>query len=107
MLKLKFDGLFGLPGPVDGLTDPQKIKETMQLWFGVVYMVNMQMSFLSPPFGYALFYLKSVAPPHITMAMIFKAAMPFLLLQALGLTLVILFPQLILWLPKLAFSGGG
>jgi len=107
MLKLKFDGLFGLPGPVDGLTDPQKIKETMQLWFGVVYMVNMQMSFLSPPFGYALFYLKSVAPPQITMAMIFKAAMPFLLLQALGLTLVILFPQLILWLPKLAFSGGG
>ena len=106
MLKLKFEGLFGLPGPIDGLTDPQKIKETMQLWFGVVYMVNMQMSFLSPPFGYALFYLKSVAPPHITMGMIFKAAMPFLLLQALGLTLVIVFPQLILWLPRLAYGGG-
>jgi tripartite ATP-independent transporter DctM subunit len=98
MKALSFDGLLGLPGVA-----PAEVP----LWFGVVYMVNMQMSFLSPPFGYALFYLKSVAPPHITMAMIFKAAMPFLLLQALGLTLVILFPQLILWLPKLAFSGGG
>ncbi|MDH3240334.1 MAG: TRAP transporter large permease subunit [Alphaproteobacteria bacterium] len=104
MLKLQFDGLFGLPGPVDGITDPQKAKETMQLWFGVVYMVNMQMSFLSPPFGYALFYLKSVAPPDITMAMIFKSALPFLILQAIGLALVIVFPQLVLWLPRAVYG---
>ncbi len=104
MLKLEFNGVFGLPGPVEGLTDPQKIKETTQLWFGVVYMVNMQMSFLSPPFGYALFYLKSVAPPDITMGMIFKSAVPFLILQAIGLTLVIVFPQLVLWLPRMVYG---
>ena len=46
--------------------------EELPLWFGVVYMVNMQMSFLSPPFGYALFYLKSVAPPQVSMAQIIQ-----------------------------------
>ena len=74
------------------------------LWFGVIYMVNMQMSFLSPPFGYALFYLKSVAPPSITMAVIFRAALPFLFLQAFGLALVIIFPELILWLPRMVYG---
>ena len=95
MKTLSFDGLLGLPGvaPAD-----------VALWFGVVYMVNMQMSFLSPPFGYALFYLKSVAPPEIKMSTIFKAAVPFLFLQAVGLALCIFFPQLILWLPKLVYG---
>ena len=74
------------------------------LWFGVVYMVNMQMSFLSPPFGYALFYLKSVAPPEVTMVQIFRAAVPFLFLQGVGLALCVLFPQLILWLPNLIYG---
>ncbi len=105
MLRMQFDGVFGLPGPTDGITDPRRAKETLQLWFGVVYMVNMQMSFLSPPFGYALFYLKSVAPPSITMGMIFKAAVPFLILQAVGLALVIIFPQLILALPGLVYGS--
>ncbi len=92
---LSFDGLFGLPGvaPAD-----------VPLWFGVVYMVNMQMSFLSPPFGYALFYLKSVAPPEVTMGIIFRAAGPFLLLQLTGLVLCILFPELILWLPRQVYG---
>ena len=92
---LSFDGVFGLPGVA-----PQDIA----LWFGVVYMVNMQMSFLSPPFGYALFYLKSVAPPEVTMAQIFRAAIPFLFIQALGLAICVIFPDLILWLPKLVYG---
>jgi len=95
MKSLSFDGLLGLPG-----VPP----ESIALWFGVVYMVNMQMSFLSPPFGYALFYLKSVAPPHITMGIIFKSALPFLLIQAIGLGLCILFPQIVLWLPGLVYD---
>lgn len=70
------------------------------LWFGVLYLVNMQMSFLSPPFGYALFYLRGVAPPQIPMSDIFKAALPFLFLQIVGLALCMLFPQLITWLPN-------
>src|SRR6056297_2362330 len=57
------------------------------LWFGVLYLVNMQMSFLSPPFGYALFYLRGVAPPEIPMTAIFRAALPFLFLQIVGLGL--------------------
>ena len=75
------------------------------LWYGVIFMVNMQMAFLSPPFGYSLFYLKSVAPPQISMAMIFRAAVPFIGLQALGLTLCIIFPQIILWLPSVLYQG--
>ena len=74
------------------------------LWFGVLYLVNMQMSFLSPPFGYALFYLRGVAPDHIPMSDIFKAALPFLGLQFFGLALCMYFPQIITWLPKLVYG---
>jgi tripartite ATP-independent transporter DctM subunit len=96
MESLSFDGLFGLPGVATG---------DVRLWYGVIFMVNMQMSFLSPPFGYSLFYLKSVAPPQISMALIFRSAVPFLCLQALGLFLCILFPQIIIWLPRVLYAG--
>jgi len=105
LLQMEFTGLLGFDGPTAGITDPDKKREALQLWFGVVYMVNMQMSFLSPPFGYALFYLKSVAPPEIGMGTIFGAALPFLLLQALGVFICILFPQIILWLPNQVYGG--
>ena len=75
------------------------------LWFGVVYIINMQMAFLSPPFGYALFYLKSVAPPEIKMSTIFRSVIPFMVLQAIGLISCIVFPQIILWLPNLVYGG--
>jgi len=92
---LTFDGLFGLPG----VSSNDEI-----LWFGVLYLVNMQMSFLSPPFGYALFYLRGVCPPEISMATIFKSALIFLAIQAVGLLLCILIPGIITWLPNLAFG---
>ncbi len=79
--------------------------EDVSLWYGVIFMVNMQMAFLSPPFGYSLFYLKSVAPKEITMAMIFRSAMPFIGLQAIGNALCIVFPQIILWLPSVLYQG--
>lgn len=69
------------------------------LWFSLVVCVNLQMSFISPPFAYSIFYLKGVSPPEVTMAHIIKGVIPFVILQAIGLTLVVLFPQLILWLP--------
>jgi len=75
------------------------------LWFGVLYLVNMQMSFLSPPFGYALFYLRGVAPPEIPMSDIFKSALPFLFLQIVGLVACMMFPQIITWLPRLVYGG--
>ena len=92
---LTFDGLFGLPA-VPG--------EDVVLWFGVLYLVNMQMSFLSPPFGYALFYIKGVCPPDISMATIFKSSIVFLLLQATGLLMCVLVPGLITWLPGLVYG---
>ena len=92
---LSFTGLMGLPG-VESSQIP--------LWFGVVYIVNMQMSFLTPPFGYSLFYLKSVAPPQVTMMMIFRGAIPFIVLQAIGLAVCIVYPPIILWLPSLLYS---
>jgi tripartite ATP-independent transporter DctM subunit len=84
-----------------GLDDPGDLV----LWFGVLYLVNMQMSFLSPPFGYALFYLRGVAPAEIPMSDIFKSALPFLFLQVVGLAACMLFPQLITWLPSLVYGG--
>lgn len=70
------------------------------LWFGIVFMVNLEMSFLTPPFGFNLFYLKGVAPEGLTMADIYRSVIPFVILQAIGLAIVIIFPQLALWLPS-------
>ncbi|MBV6638088.1 MULTISPECIES: TRAP transporter large permease [Mameliella] len=83
-----------------GLDSP----EDLVLWFGVLYLVNMQMSFLSPPFGYALFYLRGVAPDHIPMTDIFKSALPFLFLQIVGLVLCMTIPEIITWLPRLVYG---
>jgi tripartite ATP-independent transporter DctM subunit len=95
MKSLEWGGLFGLPGVRT---------EDVPLWYGVIFMVNMQMAFLSPPFGYSLFYLKSVAPPEITMATIFRAAVNFMALQWLGLGLCILFPAIVVWLPSVLYA---
>lgn len=93
--ELTFGGLFGLPGP-----SPDQVL----VWFGVLYLVNMQMSFLSPPFGYALFYIRGVAPPSITMATIFRSSLVFLGIQLLALALVVVFPALATWLPSLIYG---
>jgi tripartite ATP-independent transporter DctM subunit len=71
------------------------------IWFGVVFAMNMQMSYLTPPFGPAAFYLKSVAPPEISMSDIYRSFWPFIGIQALAITLLILFPEIVLWLPTL------
>lgn len=67
------------------------------IWFGVVFALNMQVSFLSPPFGPAAFYLKSVAPPDISLGDIFRAVVPFICLQVIALAMLVAFPQLALW----------
>lgn len=71
------------------------------VWFGILFSMNMQISYISPPFGPAAFYLKSVAPPEITLGIIFKSLWPFILLQLAALSLVLSFPGLALWLPGL------
>jgi tripartite ATP-independent transporter DctM subunit len=69
------------------------------VWFGILFCMNMQISYLSPPFGPAAFYLKGVAPADISLQDIYRALWPVILLQIIGMSLVLLFPQLALWLP--------
>jgi tripartite ATP-independent transporter DctM subunit len=70
------------------------------IWFAIALSVNLQTSFLTPPFGYALFYLRGIAPPEISISTIYKGVIPFVILQILALISVIAFPQLTLWLPE-------
>jgi len=76
-----------------GLTGGLPSETMVRVWFGILFCVNMQVSFLSPPFGPAAFYLKSVAPPHITLPDIFRGFLPFIGIQILILTLVLCVPQ--------------
>jgi len=71
------------------------------VWFGILFLVNAQMDYITPPFGYTLFYLKGVAPPEVSMGDIYRSIIPFVLLQALGLGLCMVFPQIVLWLPRM------
>lgn len=71
------------------------------LWFGVLFIVNLEMAYLTPPFGYNLFYLKSVVSEDISMGDIYRSVWPFVVLQMIGLTVCMIFPQIILWLPGL------
>lgn len=67
----------------------------LAVWFGVLFCMNMQVSFLSPPFGPAAFYLKSVAPPHISLTDIFKGFLPFICIQLLALTVLLVWPPIV------------
>ena len=64
------------------------------IWFGVLFCMNMQVSFLSPPFGPAAFYLKSVAPPHISLTDIFRGFLPFIAMQIFVLMIILLVPEI-------------
>lgn len=70
------------------------------VWFGVLFVMNIQIYFLSPPFGPACFWLKSVAPPDVSLQEIFLGVLPFIAIQVVGLALVLIFPDIALWLPK-------
>ncbi len=75
------------------------------LWFATLVCVNLQMAFLTPPFGYSLFYLRGIAPPEMTIQHIYKGVIPFISLQWLGLIICIVVPDLVLYLPKLFFGA--
>ncbi len=88
------------------LTSPIFVPIIVQLgfspiWYGVLFSLNMQVSFVSPPFGPACFYIKSVAPPQISLFDIFKGVTPFILLQILAITILVLYPDIALFLPSL------
>ena len=70
------------------------------LWFAILVAVNLQSAFLTPPFGFALFYMKGTVPPSVTMRDIYRGIIPFVALQLLALALCMIFPEIILWLPR-------
>ncbi|OPX38015.1 MAG: hypothetical protein B1H11_05125 [Desulfobacteraceae bacterium 4484_190.1] len=76
------------------------------LWFGILICLNLQMSFLTPPFAYAIFFVKGAAPPEISTWDIYRGVTPFVILQAVAVFLCIVFPEIILWLPRVTLGAG-
>ncbi len=74
-------------------------------WFCILIAVNLQTSFMTPPFGFSLFYLKAVTPPEIQTGDIYRGIIPFVFFQLIGLLIVVLFPSLVTWLPKVVFGN--
>ena len=70
------------------------------LWFVVLIAMNLQTSFLTPPFGFSLFYLKAVAPPEVKIQHIYRGVIPFVIIQLAVLAILIAVPELVLWLPE-------
>ena len=74
------------------------------VWFGIFFVVNMQMAYITPPYGLNLFYMKAVAPKEIKLHDIYWGAVPFILIQALLLVVLMLYPSIITWLPNKIFG---
>ena len=74
------------------------------VWFGVLFMTQVQMDYLTPPFGFTLFYMKGVAPPGVTMGDIYRSITPFVLMQLIVVIFILLFPEVVLWLPNVLFN---
>ena len=75
------------------------------IWFSILFAVNLQTSFLTPPFGFALFYLKGVSPPGIETTEIYRGIIPFVLLQVVVLGIIIMWPEIATWLPRVMAAG--
>ncbi len=74
------------------------------LWFGILIAMNFQTSFLTPPFGFALFFLKGVSPPEVTTGNIYRGIVPYVTIQLVGLATVIFFPKIVTWLPQIIYD---
>ncbi|MEJ6396508.1 TRAP transporter large permease [Yoonia sp. 208BN28-4] len=82
-----------------------QVRDPSVVWFAILVAVTLQTSFLTPPVGFALFYLKGVCPPGVTIGHIYRGVIPFVLLQLLGLFIVFQFPWLVTWLPAVAYGN--
>lgn len=74
------------------------------IWFGILFIVNMEIGYMTPPFGFNLFYMKGVVPPSISMMDIYRSVIPFTIVELVGLILIMIFPQIALFLPNLFFN---
>ena len=92
--------------PIIGLLDfgTHVAGSEMYVWFAIIVAVNLQTSFLTPPFGFSLFCIRGVAPPGVTMGDLCVGIIPFVMLQMIGLSLIIAFPDIALWLPRVVFA---
>ena len=90
----------GLDMPTN-LAQTQFIEQQVIYWFAILVAINLQTSFLTPPFGFALFYMKGVAPKEVKMQEIYRGIIPFVILQLIGLGIVVAFPNITLWLPAI------
>ncbi|WP_236638570.1 TRAP transporter large permease subunit [Mangrovicoccus ximenensis] len=86
------------------LVGPIILQDVDPVWFAVLIALNLQTSFLTPPFGFALFYYRSVAPPDITTGTIYRSVIPFVAIQIVTLAIVFLWPDLATWLPDMLFG---
>ena len=96
-----------LVGPIIGsiALDMEFASETQALiWFTLLFAVVLQTSFLTPPVGFALFYVKGVAPPEITVRHIYRGVVPFIVLQLIGVALIFFWPEIVTWLPQYAYG---
>ena len=73
------------------------------IWFGILFVINMEIGYMTPPFGFNLFYLKSVVPPGITMGDIYRSVVPFVIVQIIGMGIIMAYPKIATWLPDLLF----
>ena len=88
-----------------GIEIPGNIDNPELVWFAVLVAVSLQTSFLTPPVGFAIFYLKGVAPPEVELLDLYKGVVPFIILQLIGLLIVAIWPQLVVWLPSIAYGA--
>jgi len=74
------------------------------IWFGVIFIIMMEIGYMTPPFGFNLFYLKAVAPPEVTMRDIYLSVIPYVLVTFVGVLIIIIFPEIALYFPNLFFG---
>ena len=74
------------------------------IWFGILFVINMEIGYMTPPFGFNLFYMKGIVPPSITMGDIYRSVIPFTIVESIGLALVMIFPEIATWLPNAVFG---
>jgi TRAP-type mannitol/chloroaromatic compound transport system permease large subunit len=74
------------------------------VWYGVLYTITCQIAYMTPPFGYNLFLMRAMAPDEVTLSDIYLSIVPFVLVMILGLAIIMIFPQIALWLPGLYYG---
>ncbi|MCG6904478.1 MAG: TRAP transporter large permease subunit [Rhodobacter sp.] len=102
IMPLMLPVIHSLSLPIEGF---DVVRDPAVVWFAILVAVTLQTSFLTPPVGFALFYLKGVSPPGISLGHIYRGVIPFVLLQILGLAIVFAYPALVTWLPAYAYGN--